>query len=198
MTMAGKIINCCRIIFSTSFLTAKMSGDKLHSPLTVVSSREISSWIYEICHYPSLRSYVHKAVLLAPNQTFNSQLTFSSSRQEPSSREMIPFWSQSMIIPSGQDVPHGKFMAKTNPAPSAEPHPIVSYNPEQQALLIPQLWLSWEWCVWQTGAADLFGLDFFYCSIWFIHPTTFFWATHNARSSGWGQIRILLVLVLTN
>lgn len=65
-----------------------------------------------------------------------------------------------MIIPSGQDVPHGKFMVKANPATSAEPHPTVSYNPERQALLILQLRLGWEWCVWQTRAAYLFGLDF--------------------------------------
>lgn len=131
MTMTGKIRNDCRIVFFTSFLTAKRPGERPHSPLTVVSSREISSCIYEICHCRSLHSYVHKAVLLVPNQTFNSQLTSSSSRREASSREMISFSSQSRIIPSGQDVPHGKFLVKANPAPSTEPHPVVSYNAEQ-------------------------------------------------------------------
>lgn len=80
MTTAEEIINCCRIIFSTSFQTVRMSGDKLHSPLTVVSSKEISSWIYGICHYPSLRSYVYKAGL--PRQIKLSTVNWPSPVQD--------------------------------------------------------------------------------------------------------------------
>lgn len=38
-----------------------------------------------LCYYPSWHACICKAMLFMPDQTFDSQLTFSNSRQEPSS-----------------------------------------------------------------------------------------------------------------